>query len=82
MPTYFYYMTQQMRYNHDENYNPKGEAVMKSDFCQCDHSDDINFTFGTPLSNAKLVLDVKFSEEEVKLTEIWMKYLANFAYTG
>merc|ERR1719351_581509 len=58
------------------------EAVMKSDFCQCDHSDDINFTFGTPLSNAKLVLDVKFSEEEVKLTEIWMKYLANFAYTG
>jgi len=82
-PTYFYHMTQQPRYNHGDEYNFMGEKRKdKADFCECDHGDDLNFTFGFPLTNAKLVLDVKFTDEEVLFSEIWMKYLVNFATTG
>jgi len=80
--TYFYRMTHQSRYSHDKEFQPAEGAVFKSDICECDHGDDIIFTFGIPLSLAKLNLSAKFSDAERSLTEQWMGYLANFATTG
>jgi len=82
-PTYFYWMTQSLRYNHDPDYNfNEVKKAMKPEMCECDHGDDLNFTFGFPLSNAKRIFDVKFTDEETLFSEIWMKYVVNFAYTG
>ena len=75
-------MTQDVKYNHETKYNPKGEALMKSHLCECDHGDDINFTFGLPFFNGKFTLDVGFSDEEYFMSALWMKYLVNFATTG
>jgi len=72
-----YVMTQQPQFNHS---GPK--QARKVDFCECDHGDDIMFTFGAPLDDRKLTFDVKFTEAEKKLSKEWMKYLVNFATNG
>jgi len=82
VPTYFYYMTQRTTYKHDAKYNKKENARLMSDICECDHFDDVTYTFGIPLSNAKLTFEVKFTEEEMKYSENWMKFIVNFANTG
>ena len=75
-----YVMTQQLQLHHDPAYGP--ETARKPEFCQCDHTDDIIFTFGLPLIDQKLTFDVKFTEDEKKLSREWMKYIVNFANNG
>jgi len=81
-PTYFYFMNQKLRFNHEKAFQPAKDAQFKSEMCECDHGDDLVFTFGLPHTNAKLSLDIKFSDEERKLSLEWMGYLTNFATTG
>ena len=75
-----YVMAQQPQFNHDPAYGPK--SAMKPEICQCDHGDDIIFTFGMPLTDEKLTFDVKFTENEKLLSKEWMKYIVNFATNG
>lgn len=75
-----YVMSQSTTFNHDSDYGP--ETARKPAFCDCDHEDDIVYTFGIPLYSGKLSFDVKFTEEEKELSREWMKYIANFAKTG
>ena len=75
-----YVMTQQLQLNHDSAYGP--ENARKPEFCECDHTDDVIFTFGLPLSEQKLAFDAKFTEDEKKLSKEWMKYIVNFAANG
>ena len=77
-----YYMTQDLRYNHDARYNHEEKPKLKSDICKCDHGDDLNFTWGFPLVAGKRLLDVTFTEEETRFSELWMSYIVNFATTG
>lgn len=79
---YFYHMTHQTRYSHDPEYNLSSEQKYKSKICKCDHSDDIFYTFGFPLSNAEMSFPVRWSEEEVQLAQLWMSYVTNFVHTG
>ena len=72
-----YVMTQTTKFNHDPMYGP--EQARKPEFCECDHGDDLLYTFGFPFYNKKLSFDVKFTEEEKKLSGEWMKYIVNFA---
>ena len=78
--TYMYLMTQQPSYNHDPAYGPV--TARKAPFCECDHGDDIVFTFGLPLCKRKLTFNVKFTNEEKLLSKDWMKYIVNFARNG
>ena len=73
-------MTQTLKMNHDPKYGPC--SAMKSLLCECDHADDVIFTFGLPFNPNKLTLDVKFTDEEKALSLEWMKYLTNFAKNG
>ena len=75
-------MTQSVQYNHSPEYNKEEEPYLKSSICECDHGDDINFTFGIPFSSAKLLIDARFTEEEKIFSEKWMKYIVNFATSG
>ena len=75
-------MSQSLRLHHDRNFNHETKSELKADFCECDHGDDINFTFGLPLNDSKLTFDAKFSEEEKKFSEDWMKLIVNFASSG
>ena len=70
-------MTQRPQFNHT---GP--ESARKPEFCECDHGDDLIFTFGMPLANHKQTFDVKYTEDEKKLSMEWMKYIVNFATTG
>ncbi|XP_076816964.1 pyrethroid hydrolase Ces2e-like [Clavelina lepadiformis] len=79
-PTYAYYMTQQLKYNHDLAFGSKD--TMKPEFCNCDHCDDILFTFGIPLSEESLNIDTKFDEAEKSFSRAWMMYIVNFATNG
>ena len=72
-----YVMTQQPQYNHAGS-----DSAKKPDFCECDHADDIMFTFGIPFIHRKLTFDPKFTEDEKKLSKEWMKYIVNFATNG
>ena len=72
-----YVMTQKPEYNHS---GP--EKARKADFCECDHGDDVAFTFGMALTHQKLSFDAKFTDDEKKLTREWMNYLVNFATNG
>jgi len=81
-PTYFYEMSQSVQYNHSPEYNKEKEPYFKSSFCECDHGDDINFTFGIPFSSAKLTIDASFTQEEREFSRQWMKYIVNFATSG
>uniref|UniRef100_F6ZUI8 Carboxylic ester hydrolase n=1 Tax=Ciona intestinalis TaxID=7719 RepID=F6ZUI8_CIOIN len=81
-PTYFYYMTQAAKVFHSKEYVLSGELKPKVDFCECDHGDDLIYTFGYPHSTTKLAPVVKFTDEERKMSEQWMNYIANFAKTG
>ena len=72
-----YVMTQQPQYNHS---GP--EKARKADFCECDHGDDILFTFGMPLTDLELTYNPEFTEDEKKLTKEWMNYVVNFATNG
>ena len=72
-----YVMTQQPQYNH---HGP--EKSRKPHFCECDHGDDIIFTFGIPFIDRKVSFDPKFTEDEEKLSREWMKYIVNFATNG
>lgn len=80
--TFFYLMTQSVRYNHSREYNLSEEPQLKADMCECDHADDINFTFGLPLSRAPCLFPVRFTSDETRFSEMWMAYLVNFAHTG
>ena len=72
-----YVMSQQPQVNH------KGpERARKPEFCECDHGDDLIFTFGLPLTDRKLTFDAKFTEDEKKLSKEWIKYIVNFATNG
>ena len=82
MPTHVYLMTQQLCYSHKRAYNENEDALWKTELCECDHMDDTVFTFGIPLCEAELTLRVKFSDDERKLSKLWMEYLDNFARTG
>ena len=75
--SFMYVMTQQPQYNHT---GP--EVVRKAEFCECDHGDDIVFTFGLPLSNRRLISDFHFTEDEKNLSREWMNYIVNFATNG
>ena len=75
--TFMYVMTQQPQYNHT---GP--ESARKVDFCECDHGDDVIFTFGMPLTNRNLSADSSFTEDEKKLSAEWMNYIVNFATHG
>ncbi|XP_076803494.1 cocaine esterase-like [Clavelina lepadiformis] len=79
-PVYFYEMNYKLRLYHDQDYS--GGLLQKSDQCECDHGDDIVFTFGFPMMNGKFEQDVKFAEDEEEFSRIWMTYLCNFASTG
>jgi len=79
--TFFYRMSQKLCFSHKRDFN-LSENPLKADICECDHGDDIFFTFGAPFTDLKFSFDVKFDEEERKMSENWMKYLVNFAYTG
>jgi len=81
-PTFFYQMSMQPRFHHDRAFNSNDKSEMKPEICECDHGDDILYTFGMPLSNAPFTFDIRFSEEEEKMSEMWMAYLVNFANTG
>uniref|UniRef100_H2YJK5 Carboxylic ester hydrolase n=1 Tax=Ciona savignyi TaxID=51511 RepID=H2YJK5_CIOSA len=81
-PCYVYYMTQTPAHSHSKEHNLSDSLVMKADFCECDHGDDIIFTWGFPYSSAKMSAEVKFTKDEQKMTEQWMKYIVNFATTG
>uniref|UniRef100_H2ZGR2 Carboxylic ester hydrolase n=1 Tax=Ciona savignyi TaxID=51511 RepID=H2ZGR2_CIOSA len=79
--TYFYYMTRQSRHNHSDVHAPG--IKNKPDYCQCDHVDDIIYSFGIPLfPKDQLLQDVEFSEEEKQMSRQWMTYLTNFAKYG
>jgi len=80
--TYFYRMNQKTRLFHEKEFQPAEGAVFKSDLCECDHGDDLMYTFGYPLNCNKLSLSAKFSNEEKELSKIWMEYIANFATSG
>jgi len=83
VPTYFYQMTQTTAYKRDAAYNRRSKPVLQQPLlCECDHFDDITYTFGIPLSGANLLFDVEFTEEERKFSELWMNYIVNFATTG
>ena len=73
-------MTQKTMFYHDSEYGP--ESIRKVEFCECDHGDDLFYTFGMPFYKKKLSLDVKFTEDETELSREWMKYLVNFAKSG
>ena len=75
-------MSQQPQFNHRREFNSNEKSELKSELCECDHADDIIFTFGLPLSSAKMTFDVKFTDEEKKTSLQWMNYVANFATTG
>ena len=75
-------MNQKTRLFHDKQFQPAEGAMFKSDLCECDHGDDLMYTFGYPLNSNKLSLSAKFSEEEKELSKIWMGYLVNFATSG
>jgi len=72
-----YVMKQQLQYNHS---GP--EKARKADFCECDHGDDMIFTFGMPFTDSNLSFDPKFTEAEKELSREWMKYIVNFASNG
>ena len=72
-----YVMKQQLQFNHQGPENAR-----KADFCECDHGDDLVFTFGIPLTNQKLTFDAKFTADEKKLSREWIKYIANFVTNG
>ncbi|XP_076802958.1 fatty acyl-CoA hydrolase precursor, medium chain-like [Clavelina lepadiformis] len=78
--TYLYHMTHQLKCHHDDEF--KGEISKKAEFCRCDHTDDIIFTFGEPLMNGEMTKRVKFSKEEEEISRKWMTYIANFATSG
>jgi len=80
--TFFYCMNQKTRFFHEKEFQPAEGAMFKSDLCECDHGDDLMYTFGYPLNCNKLSLSAKFSNEEKKLSKIWMGYIANFATSG
>ncbi|CAK8697513.1 unnamed protein product [Clavelina lepadiformis] len=79
-PVYMYYMKQQLRCHHEDEYSI--DLQKKVTFCECDHGDDVVFTFGVPLMNGKMMTQCKFSEEEKELTKAWMTYITNFATNG
>ncbi|XP_078495943.1 liver carboxylesterase 1-like [Ciona intestinalis] len=81
-PTYFYYMTQTSTFCHSKDHILSGDLKLKVDFCECDHGDDLTYTFGFPYATAKLSSEVKFTNDECKMSEQWMNYIANFAKTG
>jgi len=81
-PAYFYMMTQDLKYNHSKEYNKEEKPYIKSSLCECDHADDLIFTFGIPFSPAKLMIDASFTKEEKMFSEQWMKFLINFATSG
>ena len=72
-----YVMTQTPQYNHNSKYGP--ESAIKAPFCKCDHTDDLIFTFGMPLSRD---IAFRFTEDEKILSKEWMKYIVNFARNG
>ncbi|CAK8697505.1 unnamed protein product [Clavelina lepadiformis] len=79
-PTYFYFMKHRMKCYYDDDFSM--EMKKRDEFCECDHSDDIYFTFGVPLMQGNKSRECRFSEDEENLSVIWMKYIANFALTG
>ena len=81
-PAYFYFMTQGLKYNHSKEYNREEKPHLKSSLCECDHADDLLYTFGVPFTSAKLIIDASFSQEEKLFSEQWMKFLVNFATSG
>lgn len=66
--------------NHDDAFAV--DVKLKPKFCECDHGDDLFFTFGYPLMNGKFTRNGKSSEEEKKLSKKWMKTICQFAKTG
>nr|XP_002121823.1 liver carboxylesterase 4 [Ciona intestinalis] len=79
--TFLYYMTQQPRHNHTNQYG--AEIKNKPDHCECDHADDILYTFGLPLfSKDQFKPEVEFSEEDKTFSLHWMAYITNFAKYG
>ncbi|XP_076822299.1 fatty acyl-CoA hydrolase precursor, medium chain-like [Clavelina lepadiformis] len=79
-PTYFYYMTQQPKFNHDDEYAIKMKKKMEH--CECDHGDDLMFTFGLPFMNGFMLNEFRMSKEEEELSKSWMTYITNFAKSG
>lgn len=73
-------MSHPTKYCHDTNYGP--DTAQRPSFCECDHGDDLIYTFGLPFYNGKLNFDVKFTDNERTLSREWMKYIVNFAANG
>merc|ERR1719186_473066 len=56
---------------------------MKSEICDCDHGDDISYTFGYPFFDKKFSREgVRYTESETECSRLWMAYVTNFATTG
>jgi len=81
-PTFLYEMNQQPKFHHDKSYSDNDKLDLKSALCECDHGDDIFYTFGMPLSSASFTFPVRFTETEKQFSSEWQKYLVNFAHTG
>jgi len=79
---YMYYMNQPTSWFKDSNLF-HGDDAKKADFCDCDHGDDILYTFGFPYNDQKYSREgISFTEEEKEFSRIWMTYVTNFAKTG
>ena len=73
-------MTQQPKFNHDDKYAIKMKKKMEH--CECDHGDDLMFTFGLPFMNGFMLNEFRMSKEEEELSKSWMTYITNFAKSG
>lgn len=76
-----YYMSQPTMWLKDPSLFKAGEV--KSEICDCDHGDDIAYTFGYPYFDKKFSKEgVTFTEAEKECSRLWMTYVTNFATTG
>lgn len=78
---YMYYMNQATMWLKDPSLFKPG--TMKSEICDCDHGDDIYYTFGYPFFDQKFSNEgVTFTEAEKECSRLWMTYVTNFATSG
>ena len=78
---YMYYMSQATSWLKDASLFTEGK--MKSEICDCDHGDDIFYTFGYPFYDEKYSREgITFTENEKECSRFWMTYVTNFATTG
>jgi len=79
---YMYYMNQPTAWYRDRS-SLFTDDTKKAEFCDCDHGDDIMYTFGFPFYDQKYSREgIWFTEEEKECSRVWMTYVVNFASSG